>query len=620
MLQPIAFVIIVSSVMLVFFMQVFTKQKKIPWALTVICLLTSIWFFIPFKFSGFETAGGMASGLWFVYVCWILKKDISFKEISFILLLGILFSFFIGLFYTVSPVLQAYIDVSPHRYNGAFGNPNHLAIYAVLGISCFYFLFINKKINVLFFPIFAFFSLCSLLSLSKAGLILNVILFIIFSAFVFVKDKKKALKILATCAAIVLLCSICCFQQSKLLVNRIIEPFAKSLSNNSEGAPNSSGSDFISEFTTERNIIWKKYTDTIFKSIKTIIFGHGAAADIGNAHNWYLEFWFHYGLIGFILLLTIAVIMMKDSSANKKFNWTSSIYIVALFGYMFAESIFRTFLGFTVVLLLPALFYESTESIEKVDKNNTNSKNQIPKKIHFIWLGGNPLPKVVEQCIKSWKEILHDYEIKRWDESNVDINSSSQYLKEAYEAKKYAFAADALRFEVLYKEGGVYLDTDVLVIKEFDKFLHHNVFMGFETKTGVNPGLIMGAEKNSPLMKEMFERYKTKRFKKADGSLDLTTIVRITTDELLKKGLKLNNQFQIIDGCAVYPTDYFSPLNLVTSRTEVTGNTHTIHLCAATWYGKKKKAIRFVKNIANFLTNGWFGVVAYKVRDREIMK
>ena len=103
----------------------------------------------------------------------------------------------------------------------------------------------------------------------------------------------------------------------------------------------------------------------------------------------------------------------------------------------------------------------------------------IPKIIHYIWLGGKPLPKIAEKCIASWKKYCPDYEIKRWDETNLNI-SQYQYAQDAYDAKKYAFASDVMRFDVLYKYGGVYVDIDVEILKPIDDLLDTSSFTGFE--------------------------------------------------------------------------------------------------------------------------------------------
>lgn len=122
----------------------------------------------------------------------------------------------------------------------------------------------------------------------------------------------------------------------------------------------------------------------------------------------------------------------------------------------------------------------------------------IPKKIHYCWFGGQPLPASAKTCIDSWKKYFPDYEIIEWNESNFDLNCCD-YVVEAYSAKKYAFVSDYARFEILYKEGGIYFDTDVEVIQPFDDILLHGGFMGIEkidADSGicVAPGLGLAVE------------------------------------------------------------------------------------------------------------------------------
>lgn len=93
----------------------------------------------------------------------------------------------------------------------------------------------------------------------------------------------------------------------------------------------------------------------------------------------------------------------------------------------------------------------------------------IPKVIHFCWLSNEPYPDLIKKCIESWKEKLPDYAIKKWDTTNFDV-TSVPFVKEAYECKKWAFAADYIRLHALYTEGGIYLDSDVRVLKSFDVF------------------------------------------------------------------------------------------------------------------------------------------------------
>ena len=105
----------------------------------------------------------------------------------------------------------------------------------------------------------------------------------------------------------------------------------------------------------------------------------------------------------------------------------------------------------------------------------------IPKKIHYVWVGGKEKPNDIKKCIKSWKKHLKDYEIKEWNESNFDINSHP-FTKGAYAAKKWAYVSDYIRMYALYNEGGIYLDTDNLVLENLDKFLKDRAFVGFENK------------------------------------------------------------------------------------------------------------------------------------------
>ena len=100
----------------------------------------------------------------------------------------------------------------------------------------------------------------------------------------------------------------------------------------------------------------------------------------------------------------------------------------------------------------------------------------IPKKIHYCWFGKNPKPQKVLDCIASWRQLLPEYEIIEWNEKNFDI-SQNMYAREAYEAGKYAFVSDFARLKILYDEGGIYLDTDIEVVQNFDEFLRHGAFI-----------------------------------------------------------------------------------------------------------------------------------------------
>ena len=211
----------------------------------------------------------------------------------------------------------------------------------------------------------------------------------------------------------------------------------------------------------------------------------------------------------------------------------------------------------------------------------------IPKKIHYCWFGGNPLPELAVKCIESWKKHCPDYEIIEWNENNFDINCCD-YVKEAYDAKKWAFVSDVARLYALVNHGGIYMDTDVEVLKSLDDILDYEAVSGFESEKCIPTGL-MACEKNQQLFFELLHEYDNIHFLKKDGSLDLTTNVTRITKTCLKYGLKLNNSFQIINGFALFPNDYFCPKDYASKKINLTKNTYTIHHFDASWVPKSKK-------------------------------
>ena len=188
------------------------------------------------------------------------------------------------------------------------------------------------------------------------------------------------------------------------------------------------------------------------------------------------------------------------------------------------------------------------------------SRNEIPKKIHYCWFGGNPLPKSAMKCIQSWKKYFPDYEIIQWNEDNYDVNKI-KYIREAYQAKKYAFVSDYARFDILYHEGGIYFDTDVEVIKSFDDILEKGPFMGCEidgsfsledemindaTNLGgtVNPGLGIAVNPGLGLYEEILNYYASQNFLNEDGTINQETVVTKTTKILREQGMKNVKEIQ----------------------------------------------------------------------------
>lgn len=210
----------------------------------------------------------------------------------------------------------------------------------------------------------------------------------------------------------------------------------------------------------------------------------------------------------------------------------------------------------------------------------------IPKIIHYCWFGGNPLPEQYKKYMASWKKYCPDYEIREWNESNFDLNSVP-YVKEAYQSKKWAFITDYVRLFALDTIGGIYMDTDVEVLRNLDVFLNEEGFSGFEQKNAVPTG-IMAAEKGQKFIHELLSQYDDLHFIKENGVLDETTNVRRITETALKYGLKLNNTKQTIAGFTFYPTDYFCPKSSRTLEINLTENSCTIHHFSGSWVTDNK--------------------------------
>ena len=218
----------------------------------------------------------------------------------------------------------------------------------------------------------------------------------------------------------------------------------------------------------------------------------------------------------------------------------------------------------------------------------------IPKVIHYCWFGGNPLSELAKRCIDSWKKFCPDYEIKEWNESNFDLECCA-YVKEAYQAKKWAFVSDYARFWILYHEGGLYFDTDVEVIKPFDDIVERGAFMGCEAGDKCAPGLGLGVNPGLGLYKEILDFYENLHFLKENGDIDTTTIVEYTSNILERHGWKPNNKIQTVTGITIYPPEYFCPMDYDTGKITISPETHSVHHYTASWHGKNDKKILKIK-------------------------
>ena len=236
---------------------------------------------------------------------------------------------------------------------------------------------------------------------------------------------------------------------------------------------------------------------------------------------------------------------------------------------------------------------DNNKSLPRIER-----KQRIPHIIHYCWFGNAPLPELMEKCIATWHQHMPDWTFMRWDETNFNVQSAPIYVRQAYEARKFAFVSDYVRLMALEKFGGVYLDTDVEVLRSLEPLLSDVAFMGMEESNAHLPGTcVLGCEPHCRWVKDMISLYDNLSFIREDGTFDLTTNVQRMGGRMLKEGLNAPNgaqkrpwktiQYINIWGLRVYTYDYFSPITS-TRVMRRTANTYTIHYLLASWMDRQE--------------------------------
>ena len=220
--------------------------------------------------------------------------------------------------------------------------------------------------------------------------------------------------------------------------------------------------------------------------------------------------------------------------------------------------------------------------------------NNIPKVIHYFWFGNNPKPEIVTKCIASWKKYMPDWEIKEWNENNYDVHCC-EYVEQAYAAKKWAFVSDYARFDILNRYGGLYLDTDVEILKEIPTKYFESPFTAVDNNGIVAPGLIVALPSGHWLSQLVLKSYKYDGFH--DGKLTAAATINTRVKEiLLKKGYEIKDDYQKIQDMIIYPSELFCVFDVNTHEYDITSKTLSVHHYASSWMTDKQLKKRKIQS------------------------
>lgn len=211
----------------------------------------------------------------------------------------------------------------------------------------------------------------------------------------------------------------------------------------------------------------------------------------------------------------------------------------------------------------------------------------IPRIIHYCWFGRGPMPELALKCIESWHRYMPDYQYKLWNEDNYEVDRIP-YVKEAYMCGKYAFVTDYVRLFALYTEGGIYMDTDVEVLKSYDDLLHLSGFTGYEGSKHLPPvtGTIASVA-GGEWVKEQMDAYDGLHFLKSDGSMDLTTNTTRIAQIMRNGGFVQDGKMKTYKDMSIFPVEYFCPRQ-TTGEIFLTQNTYCDHHFMGSWSGNKR--------------------------------
>lgn len=236
----------------------------------------------------------------------------------------------------------------------------------------------------------------------------------------------------------------------------------------------------------------------------------------------------------------------------------------------------------TNVYIFPQMLTRECRSFEKQMIEKKSEEPMIPKVIHYCWFGKGVMPDELKRYMESWRRFCPDYRIMEWNEDNYDIEKHV-YTRQAYHRKKWGFVPDIARLEILYNNGGIYLDTDVELVQSLDQLLYQPGFVGVEKWGVINVGGGCGVVPHHPMIRKLLDYRLKFPFEWADGSLNLESSGSYESEPFLDRGFRPDNTTQIVDGMTVYTSDFFHPFDYVSRELCITENTFGIHHFTGSW-------------------------------------
>ena len=257
----------------------------------------------------------------------------------------------------------------------------------------------------------------------------------------------------------------------------------------------------------------------------------------------------------------------------------------------------------SVIMLTNSKFFSVIDFLDKIEAlrnvdcyiipmmQKVEQRVSIPKTIHYCWFGGMEIPDFLKECIESWQEVCPDYEIVRWDETNYDV-SKFIFTKQAAENRKYGFITDVARLDILYEYGGIYLDTDVKLIKPFGELLFNKGFVGVERWGNINSGGGIGAVPRHPMIKEMLDYRLKYPFILEDGTQNIETNGLYETMPFIRHGMRIDNTLQINNDMTASPASVFHPYDYMSCEEKIEDSTVSIHYFYGGWMDNSDKQNR----------------------------